>query len=71
VAGDAIEIEAHTNIPAPEGRASTLPRVSVVLATFNRPDLLLRVLGCLSRQTLPPGEFEAIVVDDGSNVPAT
>ncbi|HXN33881.1 MAG TPA: glycosyltransferase [Polyangiaceae bacterium] len=46
------------------------PRVSVVLATYNRLDLLLRLLDCLSRQTLPPEQFEAIVVDDGSKVPA-
>lgn len=41
-------------------------RVSVVLATYNRLDLLQRLLGCLSRQTLPPDQFEVIVVDDGS-----
>jgi GT2 family glycosyltransferase len=46
------------------------PRVSVVVATYNRLDLLLRLLGCLSRQTLPAEQFEVIVVDDGSKVPA-
>ncbi len=45
------------------------PRVSVVLATYNRPDLLLRLLGCLSRQTFPVDRFEVIVVDDGSAIP--
>lgn len=44
-------------------------KVSVVLATYNRLDLLRRLLGCLSWQTLPPEQFEAIVVDDGSKVP--
>jgi GT2 family glycosyltransferase len=46
------------------------PRVSVVLATYNRPDLLARLLSCMSRQTLPLDQFEVIVVDDGSTVPA-
>jgi GT2 family glycosyltransferase len=41
----------------------------VVLATYNRPDLLLRLLGCLAQQTLPVEEFEVIVVDDGSATP--
>ncbi len=44
-------------------------KVSVVLATYNRPDLLLRVLSDLSKQTLPLDRFEVIVVDDGSAVP--
>jgi GT2 family glycosyltransferase len=39
----------------------------VVLATFNRPVLLARLLGQLSAQTLPPGAFEVIVIDDGSS----
>ena len=46
------------------------PRVSVVAATYNRLDLLQRLLGCLSQQTLSPDQFEVIVVDDGSKVPA-
>jgi len=45
------------------------PKVSVVLATYNRLDLLERLLGTLSRQTLPARSFEVIVVDDGSKVP--
>ncbi len=45
-----------------------VPRVSVVLASYNRLDSLLRLLSCLSNQTLAPGEFEVIIVDDGSAV---
>jgi len=45
------------------------PRVSVVLATYNRLPSLLRLLDCLSKQTLSHGSFEVIVVDDGSAVP--
>jgi GT2 family glycosyltransferase len=45
------------------------PKVSVVLATYNRLDSLLRLLSCLSDQTLPPSRFEVVVVDDGSAIP--
>jgi glycosyltransferase involved in cell wall biosynthesis len=45
------------------------PRVSVVLATYNRPELLERLLRQLAVQTLPPGQFEVVIVDDGSPAP--
>jgi len=45
------------------------PRLSVVVATFNRPALIERLLEQLSAQTLPPAEFEVVVVDDGSREP--
>jgi GT2 family glycosyltransferase len=56
-----------------EGRSveASAPPMSVVVATYNRADLLVRVLDTLARQTLPPGEFEVIVVDDGSEVPVS
>ncbi len=41
-------------------------KVSVVIATYNRGPLLLELLGDLARQTLPPGDFEVRLVDDGS-----
>jgi glycosyltransferase involved in cell wall biosynthesis len=40
-------------------------KVSVVIATLNRPVLLDRCLSALSRQTLPPAAYEVVVVDDG------
>jgi GT2 family glycosyltransferase len=43
--------------------------MSVVLATYNRLSSLLALLSGLSKQTLPPGDFEVIVVDDGSASP--
>ncbi len=49
--------------------ATNVPRISVVLATYNRLDLLKRLLGCLARQTFDPSRFEVIVVDDGSKEP--
>jgi GT2 family glycosyltransferase len=48
---------------------STTPEMSVVLATYNRIDLLLRLLQSLSKQTLSCERFEVIVVDDGSRLP--
>jgi glycosyltransferase involved in cell wall biosynthesis len=42
------------------------PKASVVIPTYNRCDLLRDTLHQLTRQTLPTGEFEVIVSDDGS-----
>lgn len=42
----------------------TEAKISVVIPTWNRRDLLLRVLGALAAQTLRP--FEVIVVDNAS-----
>lgn len=44
--------------------------VSVVLATYNRLELLQELLDALGKQTLAPDRFEVVVVDDGSKVPA-
>ncbi|WP_167006150.1 glycosyltransferase family 2 protein [Mumia sp. ZJ430] len=40
--------------------------VSVVVATYNTGDKLDALLGSLTAQTLPPEQFEVVVVDDGS-----
>lgn len=45
------------------------PRISVVISTFNRLPLLQELLDALAKQTLAPGTFEVVVVDDGSKVP--
>lgn len=42
------------------------PKISVVIPTFNRCDLLKDALDSLDGQTLPAEDFETIVVDDGS-----
>ncbi len=39
--------------------------IAVVMATYCRPDLLLRCLRNLALQTLPPDSFQVIVVSDG------
>lgn len=43
------------------------PKVSVVIPTYRRPDLLLRCLNALLAQDLPACDYEIIVVDDGSD----
>ncbi len=45
------------------------PRLSVVLATYNRLPLLVRLLEQLAEQTLPTDAYEVVVVDDGSTEP--
>jgi glycosyltransferase involved in cell wall biosynthesis len=42
------------------------PKVSVIIPTYNRDELLRETLLQLTRQTLPADEFEVIVADDGS-----
>ena len=44
-------------------------RLSVVLTTCNRPDMLRQVLDGFATQTAQRNEFEVIVVDDGSQPP--
>jgi glycosyltransferase involved in cell wall biosynthesis len=41
-------------------------RVSVVIATYNRSQLLPRLFNALNHQTLPDDELEVVIVDDGS-----
>ncbi|MFH1375510.1 MAG: glycosyltransferase family 2 protein [Patescibacteria group bacterium] len=41
-------------------------KLSVIIPTFNRADVLRRNLNLLATQTLPKEDFEVIVVDDGS-----
>ena len=45
------------------------PRLSVVVATFNRLELITRLLRQLAEQTAAPETFEVVVVDDGSREP--
>ncbi len=50
----------------PSTSASPPLRVSVVVATYNRLELLKRLLSQLDAQDLGPAQFEVVVVDDGS-----
>lgn len=42
------------------------PKISVLLATYRRRDVLLECLESFARQLVPPGTFEIVCVDDGS-----
>lgn len=44
--------------------------VSVVVPTYNRPDLLERCLAALLRQNLPAQAYEIMVCDDGPSAAA-
>ncbi len=44
-----------------------LPRLSVILCTYNRRNLVLSALASLRRQTLSYNLFEVIIVDNGSS----
>jgi len=43
------------------------PEISVVIATYNRREMLATCLDALARQTQDPATFEVIVADDGSS----
>jgi glycosyltransferase involved in cell wall biosynthesis len=49
------------------GSSGRAPVFSIVLPTYNRPELLRRAVSSVCRQTFR--DFELIVVDDGSTVP--
>lgn len=42
-------------------------KISVIIPTYNRKHELKNLLHSLNKQTLPPSQFEIIVVDDGSH----
>lgn len=42
------------------------PRISLVVATYNRAESLAQTLEHVARQTLPREDFEVVVCDDGS-----
>jgi GT2 family glycosyltransferase len=46
------------------------PRVSVVVPTYRRTDLLERCLAALAAQRLPPEDYEIVVVHDGPSAAA-
>ena len=41
-------------------------RLSIIIATYNRGEKLARTLRSLAAQTLPAGEWEAVVVNNNS-----
>jgi glycosyltransferase involved in cell wall biosynthesis len=51
--------------------SATAPRISVLVSTYDRPELLAGCLESFAAQSMPSGEFEVVVVDDGSSGPET
>ena len=49
-----------------DGAGGSAPSVSVVVATRDRAPFLPDLLAALAAQTMEPGRFEVVVVDDGS-----
>lgn len=54
---------------SPEIAPEITPEITVVAPHLNQPDLLELCLASLAAQTLAPGRFEVLVVDNGSAVP--
>src|SRR5512138_3404025 len=55
----------HRSVPADQAGEWCLSiRVSVVVPTYKRPQLLRKCLQALTKQDYPPAEYEFIVVDD-------
>ena len=48
--------------------SGTIPRLSVIICTYNRARLLVGALESLSLQTADDDEFEIIVVDNNSDL---
>ena len=53
--------------PGPARGSVEMPRISVIIPTFNRPARLASCLESLARQNYPVEYFEVIVVDDGGH----
>ena len=46
-------------------RKAATPKISIIIPTYNRKDLLFKVLNSLNGQSLSIHDFEVIVLDDG------
>ncbi|HVT66063.1 MAG TPA: glycosyltransferase [Mycobacteriales bacterium] len=55
---------AGNEIPVAAEPAKLLPRVTVVVPTFNRRDLLVRTVASLREQSYPADRYDVVVADD-------
>jgi len=58
--------ELTTEEVIPQSSPGSELRLSAVIPTYNRQDILPRCLQALSEQTIPKTDFEIVIVDDGS-----
>jgi glycosyltransferase involved in cell wall biosynthesis len=42
-------------------------KISIIIPTYNRADILRKSLACYENQTLPAPDFEILLIDDGSS----
>jgi len=59
-------VVAKATIASPGMKEHKYPRISVIIPTRDRRDILSKVLASYAGQDIPPRSFEVIVVDDGS-----
>lgn len=64
-----MEEPSHEPEAAPVATKPKTPEMSVVIATYERFDSLLRLLDQLGQQSVGAAAFEVIIVDDGSSSP--
>jgi glycosyltransferase involved in cell wall biosynthesis len=57
---------ANTPLAPPKRTSTNAPLISLIVPTYNRLPILRKCLAALEAQTLPKGQFEVIVIDDGS-----
>jgi choline dehydrogenase-like flavoprotein/GT2 family glycosyltransferase len=57
------------NVPSAADGAGSGPDWSIVIPTRDRPAMISKCLESIARLDTPPGGFEVVVVDDGSNPP--
>src|SRR5688572_21137965 len=56
-----------SNRPPLTPRGAARSKLSVVICTYNRAPLLVKVLESLCQQTLSKDNFEVVVINDGSS----
>ena len=66
---DAARGESNGAANGANGGGRSSPELSVVVATYNRENLVRELVADFAKQTLSTDAFEVVIVDDGSKVP--
>ena len=59
-------IQGESASPQDMRRSTATPRIAVIMVTWNRKEMIARVLRDLAEQTYPPGEIDVVVTDNAS-----